>query len=357
MGSSERSKKRVQLWKKAVVQFSLCFVMGFFMGFAPAGKASFFSSNAAALNQSQFSPEPVEMLHLSMTPNDGNGNRTLMAETPVEVPARSREVETAEGLQEGEDEPKLVPGRLLIIVTPAGSEDPSRGVLLRRLAYTLRLVPPPLLWIVVEAQTDSSEVSEILRKTGIMYRHLVSKENFTEPAAEMDHQRNLALSHIEHHKLSGIVHFAALSNVYDLRFFDEIRDIEVFGTWPMASLSANRNKVIMEGPVCDSSQVIGWHLKKMNNETETRSPLHISGFSFNSSILWDPERWGRPSSVQDNSQNSIKFVKEVALEDESKLKGIPQEDCSRILLWNLHIPVGTIPRYHQRLTPLDDSRR
>ncbi|CBI32696.3 unnamed protein product, partial [Vitis vinifera] len=292
MGSSERSKKRVQLWKKAVVQFSLCFVMGFFMGFAPAGKASFFSSNAAALNQSQ----------------------TLMAETPVEVPAR-------------------------------------------RLAYTLRLVPPPLLWIVVEAQTDSSEVSEILRKTGIMYRHLVSKENFTEPAAEMDHQRNLALSHIEHHKLSGIVHFAALSNVYDLRFFDEIRDIEVFGTWPMASLSANRNKVIMEGPVCDSSQVIGWHLKKMNNETETRSPLHISGFSFNSSILWDPERWGRPSSVQDNSQNSIKFVKEVALEDESKLKGIPQEDCSRILLWNLHIPVGTIPRYHQRLTPLDDSRR
>ncbi|RVW39720.1 putative beta-1,4-xylosyltransferase IRX9 [Vitis vinifera] len=306
MGSSERSKKRVQLWKKAVVQFSLCFVMGFFMGFAPA----------------------VEMLHLSMTPNDGNGNRTLMAETPVEVPARSREVETAESLQEGEDEPKLVPGRLLIIVTPA-----------------------------VEAQTDSSEVSEILRKTGIMYRHLVSKENFTEPAAEMDHQRNLALSHIEHHKLSGIVHFAALSNVYDLRFFDEIRDIEVFGTWPMASLSANRNKVIMEGPVCDSSQVIGWHLKKMNNETETRSPLHISGFSFNSSILWDPERWGRPSSVQDNSQNSIKFVKEVALEDESKLKGIPQEDCSRILLWNLHIPVGTIPRYHQRLTPLDDSRR
>uniref|UniRef100_F6HQZ8 Glycosyltransferases n=1 Tax=Vitis vinifera TaxID=29760 RepID=F6HQZ8_VITVI len=226
MGSSERSKKRVQLWKKAVVQFSLCFVMGFFMGFAPAGKASFFSSNAAALNQSQFSPQPVEMLHLSMTPNDGNGNRTLMAETPVEVPARSREVETAESLQEGEDEPKLVPGRLLIIVTPAGSEDPSRGVLLRRLAYTLRLVPPPLLWIVVEAQTDSSEVSEILRKTGIMYRHLVSKENFTEPAAEMDHQRNLALSHIEHHKLSGIVHFAALSNVYDLRFFDEIRDIE-----------------------------------------------------------------------------------------------------------------------------------
>lgn len=223
MGSSERSKKRVQLWTKAIVQFSLCFVVGFFMGFAPGGKASIFSGNvaAAAPNQSQFSPQPVETLHLSTTPED-----TVMAEAPVEVPARSREGERALGLQEGEDEPKMAPRRVLIIITPAGSDDPSRGVLLRRLAYTLRLVPPPLLWIVVEAHTDSSQVSEILRKTGIMYRHLVSKENFTEPAAEMEHQRNLALSHVEHHKLSGIVHFADLSNVYDLGFFDEIRDIE-----------------------------------------------------------------------------------------------------------------------------------
>ena len=228
MGSSERSKKRVQLWKKAVVQFSLCFVMGFFMGFAPGGKASFFSTNAAALNQSQFSPQPVEMLHLSTTQNDGasNSKTSSMAETPVEVPARSRELETADIVQEGENEAKLVPRRLLIVITPAGSENPAGGVLLRRLAYTLRLVPPPLLWIVVESQTDSSEASEILRKTGIMYRHLVSKENFTEAAAEMEYQRNLALSHIEHHKLSGIVHFAALSNVYDLDFFDELRDIE-----------------------------------------------------------------------------------------------------------------------------------
>jgi len=76
----------------------------------------------------------------------------------------------------------------------------------------------------------------------------------------------------------------------------------VFGTWPVALLSANKNKVTIEGPVCDSSQVIGWHLKKMNNETDKRPPIHISSFGFNSSILWDPERWGRPSSVQQTSQ-------------------------------------------------------
>jgi len=75
----------------------------------------------------------------------------------------------------------------------------------------------------------------------------------------------------------------------------------VFGTWPTALLLANRKRVIIEGPVCDSSQVIGWHLRSMNNETIT-SPIHISSFAFNSSILWDPERWGRTSSVKDTSQ-------------------------------------------------------
>lgn len=78
----------------------------------------------------------------------------------------------------------------------------------------------------------------------------------------------------------------------------------VFGTWPTALLLANRKRVIIEGPVCDSSQVIGWHLRSMNNETIT-SPIHISSFAFNSSILWDPERWGRTSSVKDTSQVNI----------------------------------------------------
>ncbi|KAF2289971.1 hypothetical protein GH714_039375 [Hevea brasiliensis] len=107
----------------------------------------------------------------------------------------------------------------------------------------------------------------------------------------------------------------------------------------MALLSANKNKVIIEGPVCDSSQVIGWHLKKINNETDEKPPIHISSFAFNSSILWDPERWGRPSSVPHTSQNSIKFVRQVALEDETKLKGIPPEDCSKIMLWQLKSPI------------------
>ncbi|KAJ6407406.1 hypothetical protein OIU84_010826 [Salix udensis] len=267
--------------------------MGFFTGFAPAGKASVSSSHVAASNKSQSMPQPVEMLHqqVASTPHAGNVNRSLMAESPLPTPSSSKESKPAKLLEkEEETEPKLLPRRLAIIVTPNQYRRSLPG------------------GVSEEGRSDSDEVSEVLRKTGIMYRHLVFKENFTDPEAELDHERNVALRHIEQHRLSGIVHFAALSNVYDLGFFDELRQIEqgsvrkfkeddenrVFGTWPMALLSANRNKVTIEGPVCDSSQVIGWHLKNMNTKTDSRPPIHISSFGFNSSILWDPERWGRP---------------------------------------------------------------
>ncbi|KAL8480593.1 hypothetical protein ACS0TY_027223 [Phlomoides rotata] len=102
--------------------------------------------------------------------------------------------------------------RLVIVVTPTSGRNKLRGVLLRRLATTLKLVAQLLLWIVVEQKSDDdSEVSEILRRTGIMYKHVVLKENVSNVDSEMDHQRNIALNHIEHHRLSGIVHFAGCS--------------------------------------------------------------------------------------------------------------------------------------------------
>ncbi|CAJ1968477.1 unnamed protein product [Sphenostylis stenocarpa] len=334
MVSLERSRKNVMLWKKSMVHFSLCFVMGFFTGFAPTSK-SIFHSHVDYSDMSEFAPQPMEVSQKTT-----NVDRSWTAPAPRAVVHKHEE-----------SWPQLKPRRLIIIVTPTSTKHPFQAVVfLTRLANTIKLVPQPLLWIVVEDQTESSELSNRLRRTGIMYRHLVSKENFTDLEAELNHQRNLALKHIVHHRLSGIVHFAELSNVYDLEFFQQLRYIQVFGTWPTAVLAANRNKVIIEGPVCDSSQVIGWHLRNMNNETDTITPpIHISSFAFNSSILWDPERWGRTSSLQDTSQNSIKFVKQVVLEDEAELKGIPPEDCSRILLWRFNFHACTTSN-HKSLT-------
>ncbi|KAL0336872.1 UNVERIFIED_CONTAM: Beta-1,4-xylosyltransferase IRX9 [Sesamum calycinum] len=243
--------------------------MGFFTGFAPTSKSSIFSSHVTMSLSTSYSPQPMEVLYQSRTQNQ---NRSLLDDTE-RAAAQNHSARKAVVPQEEKREiEEFNPRRLVIVVTPTSTR--------------------------ISFQSNDSEVSEILRKTGIMYRHVVFKENFTDAHSEMDHQRNLALNHIEHHRLSGIVHFAGLSNIYDLSFFEEIRGIEAFGAWPIAKLSANRK----------------------------------------SSILWDPERWGRTSSAQDTSQNSVKYVREEVLEEETKLKGIPGQGCSKVLLWDLPIP-------------------
>lgn len=69
------------------------------------------------------------------------------------------------------------------------------------------------------------ETAEVLRKTGVMYRHLVCNRNSTDVKDRGVHQRNTALEHIERHRLDGIVYFADDDNVYSLELFDALRDI------------------------------------------------------------------------------------------------------------------------------------
>lgn len=61
-------------------------------------------------------------------------------------------------------------GKLVIVVTPTYNRA-AQGYYLNRLAHTLRLVEPPLLWIVVEGgETVTRETALLLSKSGVMYR-------------------------------------------------------------------------------------------------------------------------------------------------------------------------------------------
>ena len=53
----------------------------------------------------------------------------------------------------------------------------------------------------------------------------------------------------------------------------------------------------------------------------------------------------------------MRFVKQVVLEDDTKLKGIPPDDCSKIMLWNLYFPSETSPINHLQTTALDGAHR
>ncbi|TVU47451.1 hypothetical protein EJB05_07054, partial [Eragrostis curvula] len=348
-GAGGRGKKQggSQLWKKALLHSSLCFVMGFFTGFAPSS-VSDWTSAAAATAGGLGSSHVLRAL-------GGSANRSLLAHGGA---GGGLELDTL----------AATPRPLLVVVTTtesAAAANGERAAALTRMAHTLRLAAPPLLWVVVEAAADVPATARLLRGTGLMYRHLTYKDNFTAADAaagkERHHQRNVALGHIEHHRLEGVVLFAGLGDVFDLRFFDQLREISAFGAWPVATMSRDEKKVVVRGPACSSSGVTGWFSQDFSNgtaatEASTARPreVDVHGFAFNSSVLWDPERWGRyPTSEPDKSQDSMKFVRQVALEDFSKVKGIPS-DCSEIMVWHVDT---TVPSSSSQAQPSTGNNR
>lgn len=82
-------------------------------------------------------------------------------------------------------------------------------------------------------------------------------------------------------------------------------DYSRFGTWPVAMLAQSKNKAILEGPVCNGSQVIGWHTNEKSKRLR-RFHVDMSGFAFNSTILWDPKRWQRRISDPIRQRDTVK---------------------------------------------------
>ncbi|KAE8816885.1 hypothetical protein D1007_05434 [Hordeum vulgare] len=433
MDSAERSRKRAQRWSKrkaVVVHLAVCFVVG---AFAPL-----------VATRGPFLPF--------------GGVQRVAPPSPPAAPDI---------------------GLLLVVTVTRPDED---GMLqeasLTRLGHTLRLVPPPLVWIVVGAENRSSSTVQVLRSTGVMFRHLtyaVGKNNATNTTTavniatnnntgdanataeniatnkstteasttnttttaekngtnntivetndtdnntveanatnnttveasatntttaaekkstnntivennatnnnrnaseEADLQRNVALSHIERHRLAGVIHFAAPSAIYDLRFFEELRQTRGVAAWPTATVSSADQRVTLQGPTCNSSQITGWYSKASGTNETHRAPVAaaqdagaiynssglapeicISGLGFRSSILWESERFiNSNSSSGGSSQDFIQLVRQMAVGDGRK--SIPS-DCSesRVMMWHLNMPKYT-PEGEERETPQEQS--
>ncbi|XP_010541258.1 PREDICTED: probable beta-1,4-xylosyltransferase IRX9H [Tarenaya hassleriana] len=335
----ERLKPKGQLWKRALIHFSLCFSIGIFIGLGQFASTEFSMSSVA--KHRAFSSDVVSSLQV----NDSQARHERLGSD-----TKSMEINSTQGhwmmFQEPvnftnvlEQESGLVSRKLLVIVTPTYSW-PFQAYYLNRLGQMLKLVEPPLLWIVVEMNSQSVETAEILRKTGVMYRHLVCDKNVTDVNDMKVHQRNLAMAHIETHRLDGIVYFADDSNMYSLDLFGQMREIRRFGTWKVAKLNGKGNTDTVEGPVCNETRVIGWHTSQSSRFR--RFHAEMSGFAFNSTILWDPKRWHRPTvelirqadTVGDDLKVSS-FIEQI-VEDETQMEGLP-EGCSNVMVWQLHL--------------------
>jgi putative beta-1,4-xylosyltransferase IRX9 len=181
----------VHPWINASVHFLLCFAVGALLAVAPLAATG--ASSASSIRSAFLGPF-------------GDVHRAVAAPPPA-----------AQDL-----------GLLLIVTVTRPDDGMAQDASVARLAHTLRHVAPPLLWIVVGAKnrTATARTVQLLRGTGLMFRHLTyDATNFSGDGAgdEVDHQRNVALSHIDRHRLNGVVHFAGASSVYDLRFFQTLR--------------------------------------------------------------------------------------------------------------------------------------
>ncbi|CAO2174687.1 unnamed protein product [Urochloa humidicola] len=353
MEPAERSKKRLQPWIEAAVHFSLCFAVGALTALAPLAATG--APSAANIRGSFLGPF-------------NNDERAVAAEAAA-PPA-----------------PDL--GLLLIVTATRPDGGMEQDASLARLAHALRHVAPPLLWIVVGAgnRTATASAVRVLRGTGVMFRHLTyDASNFTGADAvagdrdEEDRQRNVALSHIERHRLNGVVHFAGASSIYDLRFFQELRQTRGFAAWPVATISPVEQRITVEGPTCNLSQITGWyskdsstngtstsvgavHTSASNRNSSSEPPkINMYGIGFRSPLLWDSEG----SLVRRNSsqEDFIQIVQQMATEDGNKLKGITY-DCSesQIMLWHLDMPRFTLisdeqeTRQQQSVMEIDEDK-
>ncbi|KAF5779086.1 putative 1,4-beta-D-xylan synthase [Helianthus annuus] len=320
--SLEKQKPKGNAWRRPFFHFFLCFLVGVFLGFTPI--VSLTTSTYVHSRSQAFSFQQLGKVQLYDVVNHVMSANMLKNDS---VKQESQTLETGFG-------------KFLIIVTTT----PTRGYYLHRLAHTLKTVEPPLLWVVVEMTRQSRETSEILRKSGVMYRHLVCTKNATEVKDPRVHQRNVALSHIETHRLDGIVYFADDTNIYSTQLFQHLRQIRRFGTWQVAKLKkSTRVAATFVGPICNGTQVIGWHTTNVMR----RYHAELSGFAFNSTILWDPKQWHRPSTQRIRHLDTVKdlfqasaFIEQV-VEGETEMEGIPEE-CSEVLVWYVPMEIDQL---------------
>ncbi|KAL5232228.1 hypothetical protein ABZP36_031004 [Zizania latifolia] len=350
--SPERSKSRGLSCKRFAFHLFVCFMVGIFIGFMP-----FFSVDVSQkiVLENERLPFDEGVVERDMVDSKVKELETIVVEKEVNliddseveesppVPAMLDDeadfVEASPAIPATNDSDVTV--RKLLIIVTITTVRPQQAYYLNRLAHVLKSVPSPLLWLVVEWPDQSFETAEILRSSGVMYRHLICKKNTTSVRKIAVCQRNNAIYHIKKHRLDGIMHFADEERSYMGDVFEEMRTIRRFGTWPVAIHTGIKYRVVLEGPVCKGNRVTGWNTIQKKGVAR-RFPISFSGFAFNSTMLWDPQRWNRPpmdsvivhSGGRGGLQES-RFIEKL-VKNERQIEGLP-EDCNRVMVWNFNL--------------------
>lgn len=269
--------------------------------------------------------------------------------------------------------------RPLIVITPTYRRT-CQALHLTSLMNTLKLVPGPLSWIVVEAGEGSVQTAAILSRSGLKYHHLYLKDpmpgDWPERHRRTTQLRIRGLRFVREHELDGIVLFADESNEHRLELFDEVQKVEWIGAFsvgllmpPQASDEGNQlwrwntmnvlaptaGFLPVQGPACnDSGHLVGWHSESGNLDVvryQSNMPPNFewAGFALNSEAILD--RIDKPSWIKDFDDWVPQDGRAVSLNsivsDDSFIE--PLGDCGRrILAWWARIEARSDSKYPER---------
>ncbi|XP_047967420.1 probable beta-1,4-xylosyltransferase IRX9H [Salvia hispanica] len=336
----DRLRMKGQNWRRVYLHILMCFVVGIFVGLTPFVPLSMSSSSLP--KQEAFDFELIglknEMPKVGKVSLQENSTWGREKKVNVEVSNPRSDLTLLNNSMDLSRDVVFNIDKLLIVITPTHAK-PLQAYFLNRLAHTLRLIRHPLLWIVVEMNYQSMETAELLRNSGVMYRHLICRiKNETGITDRSALLRNVALSHIETHRLDGIAYFADDDRIYSTALFDQMRNISRIGTWTTAKLVQSRDEILIEGPICNSSRVVGWHVDDRKKRSQ-RFHAEMSGFAFNSTVIWDQKRWHLPTiepirqieTVKPDIQAST-FIEQL-VEDESQMECFSMAS-SGIMVWH-----------------------
>ncbi|CAI7830746.1 unnamed protein product, partial [Closterium sp. NIES-53] len=135
-------------------------------------------------------------------------------------------------------------------------------------------------------------------------------------------QRNMALQHIETHRMDGVIYFADDDNVYAPQLFEEVRAVRVVGVFPVGFLFSadyaavnpgKPSRPFVERPLVQRgsdgvARVVGWETFEWSIPKGKRGGAYrsfcsdMAGFAFSSRLLWT-----RLTSIPGYPRHPVRF--------------------------------------------------
>eukprot|EP00271_Cylindrocystis_brebissonii_P005797 TRINITY_DN18091_c0_g1_i1.p1 TRINITY_DN18091_c0_g1~~TRINITY_DN18091_c0_g1_i1.p1 ORF type:complete len:584 (-),score=37.07 TRINITY_DN18091_c0_g1_i1:526-2277(-) len=315
------------------------------------------------------------------TNGSSNSSASSFPGTPTDGADRLRAGGAAEGLQTKDQKcssslPRSTPERPLIIAITPTYVRASQTVHFVRSSTVLRLVPPPVLWIVIESVEKTKDTADLLEQTAgrcirvgaarkcsqIDYVHITAGRPHEKPSRTRGvYQRNAGLDYVQSRRLEGVIYFMDDDNNYSPELFEEIRKVTRVGampvgflwSWTEALLTPGRDfRPFVERPLVTKigvdangkaiGKIFGWETfawaARKQGKSARKFQSDMAGFSFRSELLWErtnlwtkrpdhPVRFQSvPGYIETNFLNKL-------VENPSDLLPLAN-NCQKVLVWH-----------------------